>query len=400
MANFWQNLVKNRDNAELAEEGNAFGLGVDPTSLPLQPGLTNAELAAEQAPALAAAVEPSRAPATLQYPIKAPASDFMPSQDSGSAPAPELDISSRLENLLAERKQAMADAEDRQWKQNLVAGLSDNLGLLVGGAQAMNTKANVQPPKVAPVRTQDLLAIAEKKSKPELDAIMQQYKQLQADKLKEQDRDLKRAFLNLSEKQYQRGIGRDEDTNERFWAGHDQRGKKFEFQKEEKNELSDKQLESIAGFDKVDKLAEDLSTRASKFKGSLGPYASKAQNAKNYVPGLQEDPNFAAFKASVTDQMSGYIKSLSGLTVSDKERSQLMKSVPNIEDKYDVFMSKMKELRSRLKDYKSNELSAAQKYQGKTVKGAEGRTPQSAEETKVINGATYKKVSGGWEKVK
>jgi len=114
------------------------------------------------------------------------------------------------------------------------------------------------------------------------------------------------------------------------------------FRKEEKNELSDKQVESMSSFGKVEGLLQDIKGRTAKFKSKLGPYASKIEAGKSMVPGLQEDPDFAAFRATVSDQLSQYIKSLSGLTVSDKERQALLTAVPTFEEKYDVFNSKLK----------------------------------------------------------
>jgi hypothetical protein len=158
-----------------------------------------------------------------------------------------------------------------------------------------------------------------------------------------------------------------EDLNKRFGYNLDLRKSSQQFKEQEKNELSDKQVESMASFDKVQGLSDELKVRAEQFKDVLGPYAANIEQYKSLVPGFQEDPNFAAFRASTTDTLSQYIKSLSGLTVSDKERASLLQSVPTINDKYDIFMSKMEELQKRLDRYKNAELDAAKKYQGKKV---------------------------------
>jgi len=158
-----------------------------------------------------------------------------------------------------------------------------------------------------------------------------------------------------------------EELNKRFGSSLELRKGAQEFKEKEKNELSDKQVESMASFDKVQGLSDELKIRADKFRDKLGPYAASVEQYKSLVPGFQEDPDFAAFRASTTDTLSQYIKSLSGLTVSDKERASLLKSVPTVNDKYDIFMSKMEELQKRLDRYKNAELEAAKKYQGKNI---------------------------------
>jgi len=108
-----------------------------------------------------------------------------------------------------------------------------------------------------------------------------------------------------------------EDLNKRFGSILEFRKDVQRFREQEKNELSDKQVESITSFDKVQGLSDELRVRAEKFKDILGPYAATIEQKKSLIPGFEEDPDFAAFRASTTDTLSQYIKSLSGLTVSD-----------------------------------------------------------------------------------
>lgn len=173
-------------------------------------------------------------------------------------------------------------------------------------------------------------------------------------------------------------------------------GNSLEFRKQEKNELSDKQLESIASFDKVGTLISDIDSRYKQFEDKLGPYASKMENAKKWIPGDNQDPEYAAFQATVTDQLSQYIKSLSGLTVSDKERANLLESVPTVSDKPNVFKSKLDELNKRLGIYKGAELSAAEKYQGKNIpaQSKPAQAAPAARKTVVQNGNRFDAETG------
>jgi hypothetical protein len=110
------------------------------------------------------------------------------------------------------------------------------------------------------------------------------------------------------------------------------------------------------------------------------------------IPGFEEDPDFAAFRASTTDTLSQYIKSLSGLTVSDKERESLLQSVPTVNDKYNVYMSKMNELQKRLNRYKNAELEAVKKYQGKKIPETEQQAQQTGNVIIRLDPKTKRKV--------
>lgn len=368
MANSFLDLIKNRDNAELAQEGNAaFGLGVDPTSIPLQPGLTNKELAipadynqlAQDEANEQALVQPAqvnRAPASV------PAVD---SDSQSPAPAKTPGVAERLEQLMAERNKAFAEAESRQRTQELVGSLAGNIGNIVGGAQAMNTGASVTPAKTG-FKGQDLTTGVDKQYKPELDAMMSQYKALQgANKPMTEYQRLMLAHmgkqLNQSALNSDRGMERFRGTDSRL------RGNQ-EFKEEQADEYSDKQTGSLVGFDKTSRLLEDIEAKASsgKYDKYLGPYASKYENLKESNPlSAGMDQEFSAFQSDVTDSLSQYIKGLSGLTVSDKERQALETSMPKVGDKPQTFMSKLKATRARLNTMRDLEVKALADYQGK-----------------------------------
>jgi hypothetical protein len=100
----------------------------------------------------------------------------------------------RLERLMRElneeRKRETADASDRKFKADIFKVLGDNIGGIVGGAQAMNTKAAVNPIKTQGYDVGDLVGGVEKKFAGDREALMDQYKQL----LNARDRSDQRKF--------------------------------------------------------------------------------------------------------------------------------------------------------------------------------------------------------------
>lgn len=122
---------------------------------------------------------------------KTSVSGTVPSSDKaeGSMSAEE-----RLEKLMRdlneERKREMEDASSRKFKADIFKIIGDNVGGLVGGAQAMNTKAAVNPIKTQGYDVGDLVGQVERKFAGDREALMDQYKQL----LSARDRSEQRKF--------------------------------------------------------------------------------------------------------------------------------------------------------------------------------------------------------------
>lgn len=215
------------DNADLGKAGQAMGLPINPTSTPLVPGLTNDELAQEQAAARAAELA-----AAAQAPELSGSANRSPAvissiKNSGSAQTGTKELSplEKLEAQLAElnnqRKKELEDAENRQWKANLIAGLAPHLGLMVSGAQAMNTKASVTPTQMPKIEVGDLVSGVDKKFKPELDQVLERYKSLK--RANEPMTEYQRRQLELWEKGMDQKDKFAELTNNRFYDGLDHR---------------------------------------------------------------------------------------------------------------------------------------------------------------------------------
>ena len=106
------------------------------------------------------------------------------------------------------------------------------------------------------------------------------------------------------------------------------------------------------------------------------------------------DKDFAKFQSDTTDTLSQYIKGLSGLTVSDRERESLLKSVPNVTDKPQTFRAKLEATRKRLKEYEDKEKEYISRYQGKNVEGYSVPTQQSQPQQKTVVKTEVNKKTG------
>lgn len=108
----------------------------------------------------------------------------------------------RLERLMRElNEQRNKDAEDassRQFKANMIKAITDNLGGVVAGSQAMNTKAAVNPVKTQGYDVGDLVGQVDKKFAGDREALMDQYKQLLNARDRSEQRKFQQEQLNLT----------------------------------------------------------------------------------------------------------------------------------------------------------------------------------------------------------
>jgi hypothetical protein len=132
--------------------------------------------------------------------------------------------------------------------------------------------------------------------------------------------------------------------------------------KEREARPSDSQVSELTDSENVLKSIDEIEAKKSKF--DTGPISGRLHSAAGWV-GLQ-DPEKAAFAASVGENLADYLKSKSGATVSATERAALLKNVPNINDNDDVFNSKLKYLREKITRNRDTMLSNIGK-QGKKI---------------------------------
>jgi len=138
---------------------------------------------------------------------------------------------------------------------------------------------------------------------------------------------------------------------------------KFDFSREEKNELSDKQVETLTQYDfaidSVDRIRELIPGI------TTGPITSRVNALKQY---LDTSPTaYNELRSETIDSLSQYIKSISGAQVSDKEREFLERAFPNINDAPKVFLDKLNQLENRVRQRRFRFVKNVSNFQGKSV---------------------------------
>lgn len=323
------NKVSEIDNARMAEVAPALGLPkVNPTSIPLEEGLSNQELAIEQYNKSAeqeandqalAESNASRAPAVMpgQNVSRGPASPKSQTGIEGGEPAPESQTS-RLERMIAElnanRKRELEDASSKELRGNLLNALSENIGGLVGGGQAMNTGAAIKNPTTGGMKLQDFSGNVDKKYKPEQEQLMAQYKALK-DANQPMTEYQRQMLAGMAE---QRGLqARGLDLRDTQFNESEERRIRAQLLAEGKaGELAPAQVKTLTALVDARTEVDGLIDQAKKVKlGIIDTPLNKVKNAFGKAPEFGElERNYAGVRNTIRNALFG-----SALTQTEKE---------------------------------------------------------------------------------
>ena len=329
---------------------------------------------------------PAISPAPVAAPVVATQAPEVQPEMEQAPQETELQRLERLAQEMSTRKKAeMEEAGKKQLYHDLISGLNSNLGLIVGGAQAMNTKAAVNAPKQAEIAQRDLAGEVDKRYKSDQESLMEKYKALLKAQEEAKDRALKMANQG-NDDWYKQAMLEERRADRQLRQNMFERGQ--DYREEKGNRLSDKQTGDVESIDNALYMVDRIESEKPKF--NTGPVKARVQGMLGVVGA--EDPEFAAFKARTIDTLSDYVKSKSGLQVTDAERKALEQVVPNASMDDDTFMATLAVFKERLNAIREQKVGSFAK-QGKDASNFE------KEQTKVVNGVTYKKVPGGWQKV-
>lgn len=133
----------------------------------------------------------------------------------------------------------------------------------------------------------------------------------------------------------------------------------FDFRKDVKGRLSDKEVKDITAFDDGMRILEDIERilQTTDVDKDLGPYASRVENLSDLIPGVEQDEDFVKMQQLVGIQLADYVKSISGAQVSEQEAQRLLKNIPNMTDKPNAFKTKLDTFRKELSEAKEDYLS-------------------------------------------
>lgn len=124
------------------------------------------------------------------------------------------------------------------------------------------------------------------------------------------------------------------------------------WREKEKGELSDKQVEAVDSLDQTMGVIDEIDELKPAF--GTGPLTSRVADFRR-ATGF-DDAKMTAFKQKLGRNLANYIRSMSGLAVTDQERAYLTTLVPN--DKLDdaAFLESIKTFRNELERTKSRKL--------------------------------------------
>lgn len=196
-------------------------------------------------------------------------------------------------------------------------------------------------------------------SKPMQDLVVQTMKaDLQEQKMKQQEQRLRQADERLDI--YRE---REEGKNVRFKRSQD-------FKEAEKQEISDKQTEQLAGYDEALGLLSDaVDMKADTDTGFITNISDKMRSMVG-----KQDVKVSDLKMTIGETLAQKVKALSGTAVSDKEREFIESiSLPSINDDDKQFNAKLKRAIETLEKAKKNRIEAYKK-QGKDPSAFEDKT--------------------------
>jgi hypothetical protein len=270
--------------------------------------------------------------------------------------------------------------EARSSDRNLKMGgaIGDALATYLNARGQMNVKApGVQVQQGAGLgKIADMFATspdiaADLKSKRE--DLLAQYKLLS--KGNQEITPYQKAFLAMKEKdqtlreQSQQGTqGRHEDT--------------LGFKTEQRDRLSDKQLEAADAFSQTLRSLERV--KALKEGIDTGPVA----DIRNQMAGKAgiNDPNVTALRTEILDTLASKIKALSGTAASEAEVKRLAVTLPQVSDNDEVFNRQLEDAMNRVKEAEQLRMESYKK-QGKNVESFQAPTTIQSKDQKALDWA-------------
>jgi len=133
----------------------------------------------------------------------------------------------------------------------------------------------------------------------------------------------------------------------------------------EKDEVSDKQLESINSLN----IMKEMANKAKQLKSKVntGVYSQKMHEASRFLPFDVQNEDQAALTQIIGTNLADYIKDISGAAVSEQEAERLRKNLPTMNDDDKIFNRKMEEFQKILDKTMKTRIVNMKDYQGKYI---------------------------------
>lgn len=156
--------------------------------------------------------------------------------------------------------------------------------------------------------------------------------------------------LRLAEERLGLAMVKESNLGDRHKDKHGLQTDKFTHAKIQKDELSEKQIESLEGYDQTLNSLHRIYNTKMKDDIKTGPLADLRNYAAKKI-GI-DDPKVSALRAELVDVLAERIKTLSGLAVTDKEFERLQVTLPGLGDKPETFEKLYKDAVKRIEEAK------------------------------------------------
>lgn len=267
------------------------------------------------------------------------------------------ELNTKLDNLKIRQQADVEDASKRQMYAEMIAALGNNIGLISAGQAAMASGANVQAPKTASINVGDLVGQVNKRFDRDYDNLIKQYKALKDGGLDAKTRlfaDMHNSNIAAREASLNANM---QNTDRNLVA----RGTSIEAKEQEKNELSDKQNETLNEYDEA---LKSINRTAEYKKGiKTGP----VQDLRNMLAKQVgwDDPKVSKLRAQIIDDLAKRIKFLSGTAANEAEAERLSFTLPSLGDNEQTFNELLDLAKTRIQEAKAIREASYSKRQGK-----------------------------------
>lgn len=327
--------------------------------------------------------------------------------------AREQALSQRLSQAKTAYDSALQDAEDREFRQSIVAAVGNAIPGIVAGATAMNTKASVKPAESPNIKVSDQVGKVDKRYKTDYENILSQYKQLASGALTPKDR------ANLAARYDQMNLlaqSMQGNLDQRAESQKDRQGEQFDRKVENFGKVSENNAQAYSALTQIDDaLAEsgiqgidNLKVDGNSIKDSSGKSVD--------LPGISvpllgrvtaHNSNAQTLESTMSKVFNVELKDRSGSAVTSPELDRL--KIEFGQGKFNTEAQMVSALQRYKKAAAAALRNAEARYEKPIVEEAKYRgmvtsdsfAPKNSQpETKTVNGSTYQKVNGGWQRVK
>lgn len=322
----------------------------------------------------------------------------------------------KIQDLEKNKQTELQTAKNADFKSEIFAAIGNYLPGVVAGATAMNTKASVQPAKMAEIKATDNAGNLEKRYKTDYENLLNQYKQFSKDGLSLKD------MMQMSLQQ-QMSNARQDGLKIQAQSANENRRMRHDSARQQEEQRIESNIQKL-GADTT--MAQDVHNTLGEIDEILGVNVDELKVEKGKVLNKEGKPldlpgvsipgigriNAHSDKAQTLESAMGRIfnkelKDRSGSAVTspelDRLRIEFAQGKFNTESQMIQAIQRYKKaVAHALKNVESKyEKHVLDEYKDRGGISSDKFSKQlQQDQFKEINGVKYKKVQGGWARIK